>query len=147
MATTSAAQWLRNLVEAGHIPAGDVDDRSIRDVGAGDLSATAIEGPPEMFAPYEIVWRLAHEDEQDNRHAIRPMHELSILMRNRCATVTDLIEEWADNEMGMWDDADLLKILVLHPPELAGTYHASMAKVARAYVYDKTTEDAADANQ
>ena len=57
------------------------------------------------FAPNEIVWRFEHEDDQDNRHAIRPAHELSILMRNRCATVTDLIEEWADNEMGAWDDA------------------------------------------
>lgn len=27
-----AAQWLRNLIKAGHIPAGDVDDRSIKDV-------------------------------------------------------------------------------------------------------------------
>lgn len=27
-----AAQWLKNLIKAGHIPAGDVDDRSIEDV-------------------------------------------------------------------------------------------------------------------
>jgi DNA (cytosine-5)-methyltransferase 1 len=32
-----AAQWLRNLIKAGHIPAGDVDDRSIKDVAASDL--------------------------------------------------------------------------------------------------------------
>jgi len=32
-----AAQWLRNLIAAGHLPAGDVDERSIRDVKIEDL--------------------------------------------------------------------------------------------------------------
>lgn len=32
-----AAQWLRNLIEAGLIPQGDVDDRSIVDVRGSDL--------------------------------------------------------------------------------------------------------------
>ncbi|TXH46160.1 MAG: DNA cytosine methyltransferase [Desulfurellales bacterium] len=32
-----AAQWLRNLIAAGHIAPGDVDDRSIEDVKAADL--------------------------------------------------------------------------------------------------------------
>ena len=32
-----AAQWLRNLIAAGHIPKGEVDERSIKDVTAGDL--------------------------------------------------------------------------------------------------------------
>lgn len=32
-----AAQWLRNLMAAGHIPAGDVDERSIEDVRPDDL--------------------------------------------------------------------------------------------------------------
>lgn len=32
-----AAQWLKNLISAGEIAAGDVDERSIRDVPAGDL--------------------------------------------------------------------------------------------------------------
>ena len=32
-----AAQWLRNLIAAGHIAAGDVDDRSIKDVQPEDL--------------------------------------------------------------------------------------------------------------
>ena len=32
-----AAQWLRNLIEAGHLPQGDVDARSIVDVRPGDL--------------------------------------------------------------------------------------------------------------
>src|SRR3990172_5197958 len=31
------AQWLRNLIAAGHLPAGEVDERSIVDVSAGDL--------------------------------------------------------------------------------------------------------------
>ena len=32
-----AAQWLRNLIAAGHLPEGDVDERSIVDVAADDL--------------------------------------------------------------------------------------------------------------
>lgn len=32
-----AAQWLRNLIAAGHIAPGDVDDRSISDVRPSDL--------------------------------------------------------------------------------------------------------------
>jgi DNA (cytosine-5)-methyltransferase 1 len=32
-----AAQWLRNLIAAGHIAPGDVDERSIKDVKADDL--------------------------------------------------------------------------------------------------------------
>jgi len=33
-----AAQWLRNLIAAGHIASGDVDERSILDVRAPDLA-------------------------------------------------------------------------------------------------------------
>lgn len=33
-----AAQWLRNLIAAGHLPAGDVDERSIVDVAPSDLA-------------------------------------------------------------------------------------------------------------
>lgn len=33
-----AAQWLRNLIAAGHIAPGDVDERSIVDVKPGDLA-------------------------------------------------------------------------------------------------------------
>jgi hypothetical protein len=32
-----AAQWLRNLIAAGHLPVGDVDERSIVEVSADDL--------------------------------------------------------------------------------------------------------------
>lgn len=34
-----AAAWLRNLIAAGHLPAGDVDERSILDVQPEDLTA------------------------------------------------------------------------------------------------------------
>lgn len=34
-----AAAWLRKLIEAGHLPKGDVDERSIIDVRADDLRA------------------------------------------------------------------------------------------------------------
>ena len=37
-----AAQWLRNLIEAGLIPPGDVDDRSIADVQPSDLEAKSL---------------------------------------------------------------------------------------------------------
>lgn len=33
-----AAQWLRNLIAAGHIAPGDVDERSIEDVRPSDLA-------------------------------------------------------------------------------------------------------------
>lgn len=33
-----AAQWLRNLIDAGHLPKGDVDTRSISEVRATDLT-------------------------------------------------------------------------------------------------------------
>jgi len=33
-----AAQWLRNLIAADHLPAGDVDERSIVDVAPSDLA-------------------------------------------------------------------------------------------------------------
>lgn len=36
-----AAQWLRNLIAADLIPAGDVDERSIEDVTPNDLRDTA----------------------------------------------------------------------------------------------------------
>ncbi|MBV7460483.1 MULTISPECIES: DNA cytosine methyltransferase [unclassified Acidovorax] len=36
-----AAQWLRNLIAAGHIAPGDVDDRSIEDVRPSDLDGYA----------------------------------------------------------------------------------------------------------
>ena len=32
------ALWLRNLIKAGHLPEGDVDERSIADVQPGDLA-------------------------------------------------------------------------------------------------------------
>lgn len=34
-----AAAWLRNLIAAGHLPAGDVDERSITEVQADDLKS------------------------------------------------------------------------------------------------------------
>lgn len=36
-----AAQWLRNLIAAGHIAPGDVDQRSVADVTPGDLAGYA----------------------------------------------------------------------------------------------------------
>ena len=36
-----AAQWLRNLIAAGHLPQGDVDERSIEDVKSEDLRGYA----------------------------------------------------------------------------------------------------------
>lgn len=36
-----AAAWLRNLINAGHLPAGEVDERSIVDVAPADLAGYA----------------------------------------------------------------------------------------------------------
>lgn len=36
-----AAQWLRNLIKAGHVAAGDVDERSIVEVRSIKLETTA----------------------------------------------------------------------------------------------------------
>ena len=36
-----AAAWLRNLIAAGHLPAGDVDERSIVDVAPSDVAGYA----------------------------------------------------------------------------------------------------------
>ncbi len=36
-----SARWLRNLIAAGHLPSGPVDERSIVEVGAGDVPGTA----------------------------------------------------------------------------------------------------------
>lgn len=36
-----AAQWLRNLIDAGYIAPGDVDERDIREVTASDLEGYA----------------------------------------------------------------------------------------------------------
>lgn len=35
-----AAQWLRNLIDAGHLPSGQVDERDIRDVRPGDAGVS-----------------------------------------------------------------------------------------------------------
>lgn len=98
-----------------------------------------------MFAPNEIVWRFDDEDEQDNRYCIRPNHLMPMYLANRVGTITSIVEDWADNEMGQWETGDLLKVIVVWPEQLVGTYHCSMAKRASAFVYDKTREDAVEA--
>lgn len=60
-----AAQWLRNLIKAGHIAPGDVDERSIRDVQPSDLAGY---GQCHFFAGiggWSLALRLAGWD--DNR--------------------------------------------------------------------------------
>ena len=34
-----AAEWLRRLIKAGHLPAGDVDQRDIRNISPNDLKS------------------------------------------------------------------------------------------------------------
>ena len=53
-----AAQWLRNLIAAGEIPAGDVDERSIEDVRPSDLTGY---GQRHFFAGIG-VWARALRD-------------------------------------------------------------------------------------
>jgi hypothetical protein len=59
-----AAAWLRNLIAAGHLPRGDVDERSIVDVQPGDLAGY---GQCHFFAgiggwPYGLILARWPED-------------------------------------------------------------------------------------
>lgn len=47
-----AAQWLRNLIAAGHIAPGDVDERSIEDVEPDDLRAYGNAIVPQVAAAF-----------------------------------------------------------------------------------------------
>ena len=50
-----AAAWLRELIAAGHIPAGDVDERSIADVTPGDLAGYAGDSPERLRAAADYL--------------------------------------------------------------------------------------------
>lgn len=45
-----AAQWLRNLITAGHLAKGEVDERSIVDINPGDLARDG-NGTPRRSQP------------------------------------------------------------------------------------------------
>ncbi len=52
-----AAEWLRNLIAAGHIAPGDVDERSIEDVKPDDLQRNRsircrVAAQPDSRRPY-----------------------------------------------------------------------------------------------
>ena len=61
-----AAQWLRNLIKAGHIAPGDVDERSIVDVRASDLKGYTQAHFFAGFGGWPYALRLAGWD--DDRH-------------------------------------------------------------------------------
>ena len=46
------AQWLRNLIKAGLIAPGDVDERSIKDVKADDLKGYGNAIVPQVAAQF-----------------------------------------------------------------------------------------------
>lgn len=99
-----AAAWLRNLITAGHLPAGDVDERSIVDVQPDDLAgyrqchffagiggwpyAARLAGWPddrELWSgslpcqPYSVAGKqLGHDDERDLWH-----HQLRLVRARR----------------------------------------------------------------
>lgn len=50
-----AAQWLRNLIAAGHIAPGDVDERSIVDVRPDDVRGYGNAIVPQVAAQFILA--------------------------------------------------------------------------------------------
>lgn len=59
-----AAQWLRNLIAAGHIPAGDVDQRSITEVSPDDLKPYTQAHFFAGIAGWPLALRMADWDDE-----------------------------------------------------------------------------------
>lgn len=58
-----AAQWLRNLIKAGHIAPGDVDERSILEVHADDLRSYDQAHFFAGIGGWSVAFRLAGWDD------------------------------------------------------------------------------------
>jgi hypothetical protein len=84
-----------------------------------------------------LRWRFEHEDESDER-TLMSLNRFEDLTGIQCEhAVSSAIEDWCDDEPGAWNDADLLKVVVLHPPNMAGLYHVSVARLCTATAYRK----------
>src|SRR5262249_27930037 len=63
-----AAQWLKNLISAGHIARGDVDERSIVDVRPGELRAYSQCHFFAGIGGWSYALRLVPKAADDERH-------------------------------------------------------------------------------
>lgn len=63
-----AAQWLRNLIAAGHIAPGDVDERSIEDVTPHELRGYSREAlRPKLTTSMKSQTALTHRTNSNKR--------------------------------------------------------------------------------
>lgn len=90
-----------------------------------------------------MTWRFGFEDDSDARTvmSLNGGKAWTELKGSQCEyAVSDAVESWAEDEPGGWDDGDLMTVVVLSPPNLAGTYHVSLARSCSAVAYRKEAE-------
>ena len=90
-----------------------------------------------------MTWRFEHEDDSDARTVIslNGAKAWDELRGRQCEyAVADAIEGWAEEEQGGWSDGDLVKVVVLRPKNMAGTYQVSLAVSCSAVAYRATEE-------
>lgn len=84
-----------------------------------------------------LRWKFEGEDAQDER-TVMSINRFEDLSGIQCENaVSAAVEDWADREPGSWEDADLLKVIVLHPKNMAGLYHVSVVRQFTATSYRK----------
>jgi hypothetical protein len=83
-------------------------------------------------------WRFEHEDDGDARTvlSVNGAKGWADLSGPQCEyAVADAIESWCDDEPGAWSSGDMLKVVVLAPPNVAGVYHVSVQIRCSAVAY------------
>ena len=88
-------------------------------------------------------WRFEREDDSDARTVLslngaKGWDELRGPQREYA--VADAVENWCDDEPGGWSNGDMLKVVVLSPPNMAGLYHVSVQTTCSAVAYNQHTE-------
>lgn len=94
----------------------------------------------ERPAAMPMRWRFEHEDDSDARTVVSlgGAKGWEELRGPQCEyAVADAIENWCDAEPGAWDDGDMLHVIVLSPPNVAGRYHVSVQISCSAVAYHK----------
>ena len=86
----------------------------------------------------EMIWRFAHEDEQDNRIVIsRHRNFATATGRGVTILLEEILEDWADNERGAWEPDSMLDVVVLAPPNMAGRYQCAASLRAVVVCYER----------